>query len=313
LNIGANSLDMLRVVNEVERQLGFRPKVDDFFSRPTIAGLAELRRSYEASAAKSTEAAVDDFSDIGDFSETTDIVLDPKQRDAFKRQSLEVRQFPQGTKRFAVPTQAPGIRELEALAARRSYREFDPRPLSMEQLFSTLSCLKRLVIDGRPRHKYASAGGLYPVQTYLYIKPDRVEGIPQGTYYYDALTQELVVLQTGAQIEAGIHVAYNQAYFSSSAFSVFLVADTSALRPLYADLSEHLATLEAGLMAQLLDMTGPACGVGFCQIGTLSFEPVRGLFELKDSHILVHSLLGGRIPVAEAATHATEDGEEGTI
>jgi hypothetical protein len=149
-----------------------------------------------------------------------------------------------------------------------------------------------------------------------------VEGVPQGTYYYDPSAQQLVLLHAGGQIDAGIHVAYNQAYFEASAFSGFLVAETHALKLLYGDLSGHLAAVEAGLMAQLLEMNGPAGGVGFCQIGTINFEGIRDSLELTDSHTLVHSLLGGRIPEHEirplgesfaARPPATDDIEEGTV
>jgi SagB-type dehydrogenase family enzyme len=143
-----------------------------------------------------------------------------------------------------------------------------------------------------------------------------VERLAQGTYYFDPQEQNLVLLKAGVEIGAGIHVPYNQPYFATSAFSVFLVAETDALQPLYGDLSTHLASVEAGLMTQLLDMTGPACGVGFCQIGTISFEGIREFLELKESHILVHSLVGGRIPEtvrAPAAGLLTGDREQGAV
>jgi amino acid adenylation domain-containing protein len=44
LDFGANSVDMIRIVNRLELVLGFRPKLDEFFRFPTIVALA---RSYE--------------------------------------------------------------------------------------------------------------------------------------------------------------------------------------------------------------------------------------------------------------------------
>ncbi len=48
-------------------------------------------------------------------------------------------------------------------------------------------------------------------------------------------------------------------------------------------------------MAQLLETEAPASEIGLCQIGHLDFERARPLFDLAESHILIHSLLGGRI------------------
>ncbi len=51
--------------------------------------------------------------------------------------------------------------------------------------------------------------------------------------------------------------------------------------------------IESGLMAQLLEMTAPACGLGLCQIGDIHFEPIKALFDLDASQVLLHSMLGG--------------------
>ncbi|MEW6499837.1 MAG: AMP-binding protein, partial [Cyanobacteriota bacterium] len=53
---------------------------------------------------------------------------------------------------------------------RRSHRRFLHRSISLEQLSQLLSCLLQIELDGSsvPKYRYASAGGLYPVQTYLY-------------------------------------------------------------------------------------------------------------------------------------------------
>ena len=59
----------------------------------------------------------------------------------------------------------------------------------------------------------------------------------------------------------------------------------------------HYATIEAGLMTQLLETSAPACGIGLCQIGNLDFKRIKDLFELDQSHVLVHSLLGGLIDI----------------
>jgi amino acid adenylation domain-containing protein len=39
LDLGADSLDLVTIVSHLERELGFRPKMEDLYRRPTIAGL----------------------------------------------------------------------------------------------------------------------------------------------------------------------------------------------------------------------------------------------------------------------------------
>ena len=55
MDIGATSIDMVRIVNLLERELHFRPNVIEFYRSPTVAGLA---RFYEAHLLRSQKAGV---------------------------------------------------------------------------------------------------------------------------------------------------------------------------------------------------------------------------------------------------------------
>jgi amino acid adenylation domain-containing protein len=65
LNVGANSIDMVRIVNALERELNFRPSLVEFFRSPTIA---DLVRAYEGSHHQSqrVEAAPQAFASASD-------------------------------------------------------------------------------------------------------------------------------------------------------------------------------------------------------------------------------------------------------
>jgi hypothetical protein len=45
----------------------------------------------------------------------------------------------------------------------------------------------------------------------------------------------------------------------------------------------------------LLEMTAPDLGIGLCQIGGLETDEFANLLDLRDSHLLLHGLLGGGI------------------
>src|SRR6185436_5586390 len=42
LSLGANSLDMIRIVNQLEQEMGVRPRITDLYEDPTIAGLVRM-------------------------------------------------------------------------------------------------------------------------------------------------------------------------------------------------------------------------------------------------------------------------------
>ncbi len=180
---------------------------------------------------------------------------------------------------------------------RRSYRQFLDTPISFAQFSEFLNCLLQIKLDGSPlpKYRYPSAGNLYPVQTYLYVKPGRVEGVEAGIYYYHPADHRLVLLSPKTVIERRIHGEINQSVFDESAFSLFLIGQLSAIAPLYGELARDFCLLEAGYMSQLLMSVVPASLIGLCPVGSLDFAAIQDLLALDSSHILLHSFLGGRI------------------
>src|SRR5262249_920596 len=117
----------------------------------------------------------------------------------------------------------------EALRAlylsRQSFRQFLPEPIGFEQFSGLLSCLRPLQLEGTPmaKYRYPSAGSLYPVQTYLYVKSSRIERLSAGVYYYHSADHRLVLLSVDANIDRRIHGPINHVVFDSSVFSIFFI------------------------------------------------------------------------------------------
>ncbi|MGW6390359.1 amino acid adenylation domain-containing protein [Streptomyces sp. NPDC055103] len=233
-------------------------------------------------------AALPDTAEIEEARRDGVTVLDPLGRAAFKLARHGLRREPDRP-RVALP-KVP-----EEPSRRRSERAFVAEPIGLADLADCLDVLRQDEVDGLPRCRYPSGGGLYPVQTYLHVKAGAVAGLPAGTYYHDPRENALVTLDEGATLDAGIHAAHNRAVFEDAGFSVFLVADLDAIEPLYGSIARDLCLLEAGYMGQLLMERAARTDIGLCPIGALSFDPVRPLLALGERHMLVHSLLGGHV------------------
>ncbi len=192
---------------------------------------------------------------------------------------------------------------LSRFEERQSHREYLGEKITQGDLAASLSGLSQLHLEERdlPKYRYPSAGSLYPVRTYLYVKPDRVEGLSGGTYYYDPAGHRLVLLDPEARLDRSHQGAVNQPIFESGAFSVFLVGRLGAIAPLYGELARDFSLLEAGSMVQLL-MTGGSRGVGFCPIGAIDFARVHPLLQLEEDEVLLHSLVGGPVAAGPAMT-----------
>jgi amino acid adenylation domain-containing protein len=300
LDMGASSVDMIRIANLLEKEFGFRPRIDEFYREPTLKGLAHaheqfLRRDRPAAAAQTTAgAAVRSWEELP-------FISDPAEREEFKRRRPGLR-GDEGRPQFRLPSGEPEEKLREAYRSRRTHRHFSRRPAPLAQFSELLGCLRQLSFDGEPKYLYPSAGGIYPVQTYVHVKARRVEGLPAGTYYYDPAAHRLVLLAADVELPSEAHDAFvNRPVFEEAAFSIFLVGQMAAVAPIYGRHSLPFATLEAGYLGQLLMMTAPACGLGLCPVGVMNFDLVRQHFALDESHVLVHSLLGGLIDDGGAA------------
>ncbi|WP_051709847.1 hybrid non-ribosomal peptide synthetase/type I polyketide synthase [Andreprevotia chitinilytica] len=186
---------------------------------------------------------------------------------------------------------------LEQYLRRQSFRQYNGE-LTLAKLEQLLAPLSIERMDGQvlPKYRYPSAGGLYPVQAYLYIKPDAIPGVVGGYYYYDPSASELVQLTGASDINEQLYAGYLKPLAEAAVFSLFLVADLAAIKPMYGEVARDFCLLEAGYVGQLLMTEAVGNLVGLCPVGGIQESAAfREALQLSDSHIVVHSLTGGGI------------------
>jgi amino acid adenylation domain-containing protein len=277
LELGATSVDLMRCVNRLETEFGKRPSLRALFRDPTVATLIRELEGISDDSSAGTRGPLDTFPN---FASITDAV----ERKRFKAEQRALRRFDSATSYPLIPTD-------QGMIVRRSYRHFVTAPLPFERLSNLLSGLCRSEND---RYNFGSAGGLYPVQVYLHLKPERVRDLNGGIYYLHPAEHRLILINTSLEIPRNIHLPFvNMSAFEECAFSIFLVADLAAIAPIYPERAIHFVTLEAGAMVQLLEERAEVTGLGLCQIGALDFDSISHLFQLSRSHVFVHCLIGG--------------------
>ncbi|HEV2888705.1 MAG TPA: nitroreductase family protein, partial [Jatrophihabitans sp.] len=323
LQLGATSIDVVRIANALSSELGFRPQLAQLMRKPTLTELLGMYRRHcaEQAAQASADAAAQaqrtpagatpaEAATGAAAGVEADVVEDPQARQQFKAAGLGLRSIGSGaaTVALAAPTD-PGFGR--RYAELRSVRQFRTEPVPIGSLAGLLAWLSQRELDGRPKYLYGSAGSSYPVQTYLYLKPDRVAGVPGGAYYYDPSAHRLVAVGVGRTLSPDAYDYFvNRPVFEAAAFALFLVADLAAIEPLYGSESLGFCQVEAGAMAQLLTMAAPEQGLGLCGIGSVEAAELDPLLELSPTHRLIYSMVGGvRAPrPAEQAADAPAGG-----
>ncbi len=224
----------------------------------------------------------------------TNAIRDPRQRLEFKRRKIGLREIDGGPNVAFEVAAAGGARDQHI--RRRSFRRYAADPTSVADIGRLLACLSPIDVDGAmfPKYRYASAGGSYPVQIYLHVKPGRVTGLPAGAYYYHPQQRCLARVADNQALDPAAF-AHSRALFDASAFALFLVAQFDAIAPLYGAASRDFCLIEAGSICQLLETEAPANGIGLCQVGGVGFELLRPTFVLDKGHVYLHCLVGGGI------------------
>ncbi|MEO1296438.1 MAG: amino acid adenylation domain-containing protein [Cyanobacteria bacterium J06636_16] len=183
---------------------------------------------------------------------------------------------------------------------RQSYRQFLDTPIALAAFSQFLSGLKSIQLEASPlpKYRYGSAGSLYPVQTYLYVKPGRIEGVAAGFYYYHPAEHRLVPLSRSESVDTNALYGSNQTIAEQAAFAIFLIGQMDAIAPIYPEDARDFCLLEAGYMSQLLMETAPAFELGLCPLGKLGVELLQQALDLDASHQVLHGLAGGAIAPA---------------
>ena len=218
----------------------------------------------------------------------------PVDKIEFKLQQPGVRKTQEDEIEIALAL--PEIDDTNTFLSRQSYRQFLQQEIKLNNFSSFLSCLRQIHLDNSPlpKYRYASAGSLYPVQTYVYCKPGSVRGLTAGYYYYHPQKHSLVAISQDQEIDIDIY-GVNRSIFEPANFSIFLIGELNAISPVYKESARDFCLLEAGYISQLLMETAPKYDLGICPIGKLESDWLTDSLKLEPSQILLHSFVGGSI------------------
>ncbi|PEE40233.1 dehydrogenase [Bacillus pseudomycoides] len=173
---------------------------------------------------------------------------------------------------------------------RRSCRQFDMnKPISFSEFSKFISTLKQ-VKEEKIYYHYASAGGLYPIDIFVYIKPKRIEGMKAGFYYYSPSENSLLIVNNIDQVIKSDHELINQELFNQSAFSVYLVYNANASIPKYGSDGYLFACIESGIITATLNMVAETLNLGVCSVGHMKFEEIQHFLSLDNHQVFLHGL-----------------------
>ncbi|WP_281819226.1 non-ribosomal peptide synthetase, partial [Vallitalea longa] len=179
----------------------------------------------------------------------------------------------------------------DELSRRRTYRVFDEEQIITFDDFSYLiSVFRQNRIEDNVKYYYASAGGLYPIDIYIYIKEGRVQGFKRGLYYYNVSENMLFEVSNDCKITVNAYGRGNKEIFNSSAVSIYMIYNTDVNMPKYGSMGYLYACIDTGIMVGSLTQIAETRDIGICSIGAMNFQSIREYFNLQENQVFMHCI-----------------------
>ena len=179
----------------------------------------------------------------------------------------------------------------EALARRRSRREFKDYSLTMGQVSQLLWSSQGITEENRDFRTAPSAGATYPLDIYLVVGKDKVENLKAGVYHYNPHHHSLTII-LGEDWKRGLaRACLRQRFIEDAPVSLVITAEFSRITNRYGKRGIYYAYMEAGHVGQNVYLQAESLGLGTVVIGAFYEEDVSQALNLPDQHIPLYVML----------------------
>lgn len=188
---------------------------------------------------------------------------------------------PLATTTLPRPQAGPLVDVWEVLGRRRSTRAFAPaRTLPLGLLSALLWATQAITAEAQGWHFRAapSAGGLYPIETYLLARA--VEGLQQGIYHFRPHKFDLEFIKRGNIAAHLAEAALGQEMIREAQATFIWTAVVARSEWKYRQRAYRYIYMDVGHIAQNLYLAGTAAGLGVCSVGAFFDDQVNGLIDV---------------------------------
>ena len=178
------------------------------------------------------------------------------------------------------PSQKGGMPLAEAIARRRSIRDFTPQTISQLQLSQILWAAQGITDTRGEYRAVPSAGATYPLELFVVCGRNGVEGIDAGIYHYNIARHSLTLHYEGDVRLALARAALNQEFIYEAPVDIVICAifERTGLR--YGSRGERYVHIEVGHAGQNIYLQATALGLATVAIGAFHDEQVREVLRL---------------------------------
>ncbi|MFB0559329.1 MAG: SagB/ThcOx family dehydrogenase [Dehalococcoidales bacterium] len=196
--------------------------------------------------------------------------------------------------RLPSPSQKGGMPLPEAIARRRSIRDFTPQPISQLQLSQVLWAAQGIT-DTQGRYRAVpSAGATYPLEIFVVCGTGGVEQIDAGIYHYNMDSHSLTLHYEGDARLTLARAAMDEEGIYEAPVDIVICAIFERTTLHYGGRGRRYVHMEVGHAGQNIYLQATALGLATFAIGAFRDEPVREALRLDEQYKPLYIMPVGR-------------------
>ena len=183
----------------------------------------------------------------------------------------------------------------EAIAKRRSIRDFTPEPLSLEQMSQLLWAAQGITEAASGKRAAPSAGMTYPLEIYLVIGGNGVRNLPIGVYNYIPQNHSIVKMMDDDVRYPLQEAALGQTWVGDAPVTIVIAAIYERTTLRYGDRGMRYVYIEVGHVAENVFLHTVALNLGTVPIGAFNDDDVQRVLGLPNEVKPIYIMPVGRV------------------
>jgi len=192
------------------------------------------------------------------------------------------------------PSQKSDISLEEAIARRRSVRDFALESISQSQLSQILWATQGISDTGEKLRTVPSAGPTYPLEIFVVCGGNGIEAIEGGIYHYNIDSHSLTRHYAGDVRPALAKAALGEESIYQAPLDIVICAVYERTVTRYDARGERYIHMEVGHAGQNIYLQATALGLATVAIGAFSDEQVREVLRLDKQYKPLYIMPVGR-------------------
>ncbi len=178
------------------------------------------------------------------------------------------------------PAEKGGMSLEEAVARRRSIRDFSPEAISRSQLSQILWAASGISGTSSGYRTVPSAGATYPLEIFVVCGKNSIEEIDEGIYHYNIDSQSLTLHHKGDVRLPLARAALAQTFIYQAPLDIVICAEYERTTLHYGLRGERYVYMEVGHAGQNIYLQATALGLATVAVGAFHDEQVAEVLRL---------------------------------